>query len=579
MKINLFTIRILLRYYPYFIFGTLFITLSSFSGGCRTLGSGDEEYYAVQMTNDNKLIMAGYTTSNYMTRSGGAQYLNNKGESDFFLSKRDTFDNAFSFDINDIIWDKSYGGSGTDKALGLAKTTDGGYIMAGFTESNDGNVIGNHGGRDVWVVKTNNEGVLQWSKCYGGSRSETAYAIRQTSDGGYIFVGNTNSTNGDVANIHSDGSDYPASDVWVVKIDAFGNIQWQKCLGGSGSDGGYDIQTMPNGRFILAGFTSSKDGDIGNNHTTSQGSATTDAWIAVLDVAGNRLWSNCYGGEGNDVAMSIKPITTTTGAVSCVFVGYTSSSNSGDVDINRGSFSYDVFCMRLNQNGTGFNTGWRKTYGGSGNDYGKDIILASGTLILLANSTSTDGDVPGGAGPTTLRLSFNNGGIISFYKPGDYYHSRGNQLIQYKPDGIIGIGGGEVTNGKELESPYYDPNLEAGIGKTDITTFLSAFQDEDEANAKAFSKKEDTRKGLVDMQVFPNPTTEKVTVSFNQEQTSDVTIQLFDVSGKMIHSLILPQVAAGKYQQEIPLNRLNKGVYVVKFLSGKQMSSQKLIVN
>lgn len=569
MKNYFFKIHVLLRYLPYVILGILFITLSSFNG-CRIVGEGDEEYYAAHLTQDNKLVMAGYTTSNYIVKPGGEQFLNNKGQADFFLSKRDTFGSYSSF--NDIIWDKSYGGSRTDKAYGLDKTTDGGYILAGYTESNDGDVTGAHGSGDVWVVKVNSVGQIQWSRCYGGSRYDIAYAIRQTRDGGYIFVGSTNSNNGDVSNNHLiNGS--PTGDVWVVKINATGTIQWQKCLGGTGNDGGYDIQTMPNGGYILAGFTNSKDGDIGNNHTTQDGRTTTDAWIAVLDAAGNRLWSSCYGGTGYDVAMSIKPLSTSSStAVNYVFVGYTSSSNNGDIQINRGN--YDVFCMRLNQNGTGFNVGWRKTYGGEGNDYGKDIIQeSSGTLIILANSASKTGDLIANSAPIALRVGHNNGDIISTSGNYGLVHSRGNQLLQYKANGILGVGGGDVRLGAGVEDPFYDPNLEAGIYKTELKAFNSAFQDEDEANALAFSEKKAIPKDVVDVLVYPNPSYGPITVA---SQTNNILqVQLFSTTGQMVWSA--DKLNTQTIQQD--LSNLPKGIYLLKTKTDKGEKTAKVTLN
>ena len=569
MKNYFSKIQVLLRYLPYVILGSLFITLSSFSG-CRTVGEGDEEYYAALLTQDNKLIIAGYTTSDYIRKSGGDQFLNNKGQADFFLSKRDTF--GFSASLDDIIWDKSYGGSRTDKAYGLDKTTDGGYILTGYTESNDGDVIGSHGARDVWVVKVNSLGQLQWSKCYGGSRFDMAYAIRQTRDGGYIFVGITNSNDGDVSNNHlNNGS--PSTDVWVVKINAEGTIQWQKCLGGKGNDGGYDIQTMSNGAYILAGYTASNDGDIGNNHTTESGNPTTDAWIAVLDAAGNRLWSSCYGGSGYDAALSIKPLSTSSGtAINYVFVGYTNSSNNGDIDINRGN--YDVFCMRLNQNGTGFVAGWRKTYGGEGNDYGKDIIQeSSGTLIILTNSSSTSGDLKANTAPIALRVNRNNGDIISTSSNHSLYHSRGNQLLQYKPNGILGVGGGEVQLGEDIEKPFYDPNLEAGVYLTELQTFNSAFQDEDEANALAFSEKKALSKEIVDVLVYPNPSYGQFTVA---SQTNNILqVQLFSTTGQLVWSA--DKLNVQSIQKD--LSNLPKGIYLLKTKTDKGERTNKVTLN
>ena len=101
-----------------------------------------------------------------------------------------------------IQWQLSYGGSQNDGGLCLSNCTDGGFILAGSSYSNDGNVLGNHGGEDVWLVKIDFTGSIQWQKCYGGSADERANSIVQTSDGGYIFAGGTYSNNGDVFGFH-----------------------------------------------------------------------------------------------------------------------------------------------------------------------------------------------------------------------------------------------------------------------------------------------------------------------------------------------------------------------------------------
>ena len=127
------------------------------------------------------------------------------GDADFWVVKLSS--------TGSLQWQKCLGGSRDDSAHSIQQTSDGGYIVAGFTDSNDGDVSGNHGGWDVWVVKLNSTGSLQWQKCLGGSDFDYAYSIQQTSDGGYIVAGGTYSNDGDVSGNHGD------MDFWVVKLD------------------------------------------------------------------------------------------------------------------------------------------------------------------------------------------------------------------------------------------------------------------------------------------------------------------------------------------------------------------------
>ena len=117
-------------------------------------------------------------------------------------------------------------------------------------------VSGNHGRLDAWLVKLGTNGVIQWHKCFGGTDEDTFSSVQQTDDGGYIAAGYTHSNDGDVLGNHG------YQDAWVVKMDALGNLQWQKCLGGSDYDEAYQIQETSDGGYILAGYTYSNDGDV-----------------------------------------------------------------------------------------------------------------------------------------------------------------------------------------------------------------------------------------------------------------------------------------------------------------------------
>ena len=120
------------------------------------------------------------------------------------------------------------GGYETDIAQSIQQTSDSGYIVAGYSNSNDGNVTDNHGKNDYWIVKLDSSGKIQWQKSLGGSDDDRAYSIHQTSDGGYIAAGTSNSNDGDITDNHGiENSDY-----WIVKLDKNGKIQWQKSLGG-----------------------------------------------------------------------------------------------------------------------------------------------------------------------------------------------------------------------------------------------------------------------------------------------------------------------------------------------------------
>ena len=163
----------------------------------------------------------------------------NSTDGDFHVAAGRGFD-AFIVKQNNagnIVWSYTYGGSGEDNFYSLTNTADGGFIAIGKTTSDDGEVSGNHGGNDVWLVKFNKDGIIQWQKCYGGSGDDIGIFLTEAnSDNDYIFCGNTTSVNGDVTNNHGD------FDAWIVKISFHGNIIWQKTYGGSDYDDASGIE-------------------------------------------------------------------------------------------------------------------------------------------------------------------------------------------------------------------------------------------------------------------------------------------------------------------------------------------------
>jgi hypothetical protein len=276
-----------------------------------------------------------------------------------------------------IQWQKCLGGTSYDEAHSVQQTADGGYIVAGFTQSNNGDVTGNHGGYDYWVVKLNSNGNVQWQKCLGGTGDDHSSSVQQTTDGGYIVAGRTGSNDGDATGNHGDW------DYWVVKLDSSGNIQWQKCLGGTGSDFASSIQQTTDGGYIVAGYTYSNEGDVTGNHGYS------DYWVVKLNSSGNVQWQKCLGGTGDDFASSVQQ--TTDGGY--IVAGQT-GSNDGDVTGNHGYG--DCWVVKLDSSG---NILWQKCLGGTSVEWAFSIQQTTdGGYIAAGRTGSNDGDVTGNHG-------------------------------------------------------------------------------------------------------------------------------------------------------------------------------------
>jgi len=399
-------------------------------------GSYGETLSSIQQTPDGGYIACGGTGS----PAGDGNVLYNHGFVDVWVVKLDTTGN--------ITWQRSYGGSNYDQAFSIQTTSDGGYIFAGTTNSsNSGDVGQGYGGMDAWIVKLDSTGNIQWQNVLGGSKDDEAYSIRQTSDGGYIFAGVTNATmdesvggvslashpfsGGEAWIVKLDssgnpiwqqvypgpgygdtiahsivqtsdggyifagtmyldndpniGTKYGLTDIWVVKLDPTGNIQWSKLLGGDGWDftsfwTDDTIQQTTDGGYVVIGSTTSdSEGDVGSNHGSG------DVWVVKLDSTGNITWQNPLGGTDTDLGMSINQ----TPDNGYVFAGVTYSNDTGDVGPSYGNGDYWV--GKLDPNGT---IQWQLPLGGSAYDQAESIQPTSdGGYIVSGRSYSNESGV------------------------------------------------------------------------------------------------------------------------------------------------------------------------------------------
>lgn len=327
-----------------------------------------------------------------------------------------------------IEWEKSLGGSLDDAAGAVALTADGGYIVAGYTASNDGDVSGNHGNEDFWVVKLAADGSMTWQVALGGPKAEIAHAIMQTADSGYIVVGASRSDSGQVSGNNGQ------RDFWVVKLDAVGTLMWENTLGGSALDVAAAVDETTDGSYIVAGLTYSNDFDVTNNH------GADDYWVVKLDTGGNLLWQKTFGGTGPDEATSIEQ--TTDGGY--IVAGF-AASNDGDVTGNHGLNDY--WLVKLDSSG---NLVWQKTYGGLQDDEAHSVQQTNDNgYIIAGTSYSNTDDVTGNHGASDFWIvKVDSTGILEWQKAlGGSNLDESNSIQQTLDGGYVSAGNTFSNNG------------------------------------------------------------------------------------------------------------------------------------
>jgi len=360
-------------------------------------GSGDEDAVSVVQSNDGNYVVLSSTKSIDGDITGKTTT-----DLDFWLLK---------IDVNgEKIWDKTYGGSLQDKARSISKTTDGGFILSGFTASTDGDITENAGFHDYWIIKVNANGDIQWQKTYGFIGQDQAYKVIQTSDGGYLATGFL-----DVGASEGQGNDlidpnntdrntlHSLGDFWAIRMDANGNKIWRRYFGGTHVEQGKDVLETEDGGFLLVGNSESSDFDVSNAH------GSHDFWAIKINANGDKLWENTFGGLQSDFAFAV----TNTSDGNFILVGDTRSS---DADVSNPLGNADAWVVKFS--GANGNLIWEKTYGGLEFDSARGIIkLENNNYAIAANTRSNNNDVSNHYGSNDAWvLIIDENGLLEFEK-------------------------------------------------------------------------------------------------------------------------------------------------------------------
>ncbi|MCD6595519.1 hypothetical protein J7L68_07585 [bacterium] len=349
----------------------------------KTYGGSKHDFgNSIAQTSDGGFIVAG------KTYSFGA------GNSDVYVLRLDS--------SGDTVWTRTYGGNGWDEGSSVAQTSDGGFIIVGFTWS-----LG-AGKADVYLLRLDSSGNTIWTHTYGGSAFDEGCSVVQTSDGGFIVAGRTQSFGA--------GND----DVYIIRTNSSGDTLWTKTYGEDSDDMGYSIAQASDGGFIVAGVKGTISGGTANAYIAAvTGAGSCDIYLIRIDSSGDTIWTRTYGGEGSDKAKSV--IQTSDGRF--IVAGYTDSFGEG---------RFDVYLICLNSSG---DTIWSRTHGGSKvSNYCNSLALTSGGGFITAGET-----ISFNTAVYILHLD-SSGNIIWSHTYGGKYNDKGNCAVQTSDGGYIIVG-------------------------------------------------------------------------------------------------------------------------------------------
>ena len=570
----------------------------------NTIGGSDDDWlYSIQQTSDGGYVLGGTSISDI----SGDKTENSQGDRDYWVVKLDS--------LGSIQWQNTIGGSLGDYLESIQQTSDGGYVLGGWSNSpisgdKTENNLGPSGTYDYWVVKLNTTGAIQWQNTIGGSSSDKLYSIQQTSDEGYILGGYSYSDSTGDKTENNQGIPGVNTDYWVVKLDTTGTIQWQNTIGGSGNDQLYSIQQTSDGGYVLGGHSlSSISGDKTEN---SQG--VQDYWVVKLDTTGTIQWQNTIGGNGHDELYSIQQ----TSDDGYVLGGYSLSNISGDKTENSQGVQ-DYWVVKLDTMGT---IQWQNTIGGTNYDVLESIqqtsdggYILGGYSLSNASGDKTENSQGGidywvvkllcGAAITDPDISICNGDSISIYGTfrnvaGTYYDSLLNvngcdsvhstvltvdQLptVNLGADTIIcngcsitldagaGFANYNWPTGDTTQTIIVDSSGTYTVQVTDANGCVGGDTIVLDIVSGTNQSAIDNRQSII---VNPNPNTGQFTLLMLPEVVmTETSVCLYNVLGEAIYK----NDKINKSYLKFDISDHSKGIYFVKVIKGKDLFVAKVI--
>ncbi|QNF31554.1 T9SS type A sorting domain-containing protein [Adhaeribacter swui] len=520
-----------------------------------------------------------------------------------------------------LTWDAGYGGTNRERLMTVLPTRDG-YLLGGFSlSSQDGTKSQtSFGANDFWLIKTEANGQKIWDKRYGGSANDYLNAIIPTADGGYLLGGSSDSGQDGNKSQSSRGS----RDYWIVKVNSQGTKQWDKRYGGSGFEDIRALATLPNGDYLLGGYSDSPaDGDKTEN---SQGQK--DFWIVRIKPNGTKVWDRRYGGTADEELEAL--VVTNSGKI--ILGGSTNSGISGQVS-HRSRGSWDYWLLEIDDTGTLL---WEKRYGGAGQDKLTALIHASDNNYVLAGTSASGkggdksqasqgkedywllkvnsatgaklwdkrfggtgtelawalketpdkGYVLGGSSDSGISgdKSQNSQGKTDFWLIKTdaagirQYDQRygGNQEDELRAIWPLSKGG-YVLAGRSNSGKSGDKTT-ANLGNTDYWLLQTA--PDLLTNPLVATRTATEIEEIKTFRTYPNPFRDKVIIHYTPTQTQIISVQVYSSEGKIVAHLYQGPVEAGREQtwEWLPESYRASGLYLLRVQAPDKMHTSKLLL-
>ena len=491
-----------------------------------------------------------------------------------------------------IEWQGCYGGTDTEYPEDILALADG-YLVAGATKSNNGDIYFNHGATDGWLFKIGNESSIIWEKTYGGSLGDGIFRIFPADENNFYLLCSANSSDGDIS-----FDPYPeTADYWILKVNSNGEIIWDKILGGNGDEQMWTGTVTSDGGIIAFGWTTSNDGDVsiyyggydmwlvklngdgekecdfsigtdgfdfgqaiiqtsdggflvggssaignGGNLICTPQSWAAEAILVKLDASLNIEWKQCYGGSDHDGVTALAEISD-----GYIFGAYV---NSNDGEISGWHGDNDIWIVRTDLWG---NIIWQNCFGGSLSEFTSKIIVTDDDDILISGSTqSTDGDVTGNHTISEYKydiwmVKLNSAGELLWEKCfGGIWDEQVNFGFIKKTDSNF------VIAGQTDYGPSFDVNCTPHGGLYDKDLWVFEIKD-------TLTSVQTNVAFELNLKVCPNPASSDITLAFqNTEHHTNMQLECYNIYGQQVHT---EKIWKGQQETKIDLRGWAKGLY------------------